>query len=185
MGSVIILLETKNHLCAKPQCRYIGVTIASFCISGGLICFLPWLFCPPCGYILFNFLDILALDMYGCGEIWAIKLANPTLGKQWTNFFLWEIIRIHSGWLVDWTHCIRFEMLSVLFRLWRWMGLTSMKIGDSRLRNWQVLRVRKQVRERAEIRLKNRSLFADSIIMGIINDAAAHDRMTLILGTDA
>jgi hypothetical protein len=39
------------------------------------------------------------------------------------------------------------------------------------------------VSKRAKIRLKNRSLFADSMIMGLKNDPVTNDRLPLILDT--
>jgi len=41
-----------------------------------------------------------------------------------------------------------------------------------------------QIQKRDENRLKNRSLFADSVIMGSVNDAATNDHLTLILSED-
>ncbi len=41
-----------------------------------------------------------------------------------------------------------------------------------------------QIQKKDEKRLKNRSLFADSVIMGSVNDAATNDYLTLILGED-
>jgi len=38
------------------------------------------------------------------------------------------------------------------------------------------------VQKKAEIRLKNRALFADSVVMGLMNDPTTHDRLALIWG---